>query len=157
MVSFVNSVPLPTPSPPILPQPVTRLPLPPTHSPPVDQPTIWTLYNPNHLQSLTQAPYTTTPEIHQAHTRNTKPSSPHTASPIHPPHFLSPLLVPPYLTPQISIANLTNVSPPTFTAYKYYHEGVFYIIHKLLVKYWNCELVIAKIHIQTRERNSTPT
>jgi hypothetical protein len=39
--------------PPILPQPVTRLPLPPTHSSPADQPTIPTLHNPQTQQSLT--------------------------------------------------------------------------------------------------------
>jgi hypothetical protein len=40
---------LPSPSPPILPQPVTRPPLSPTHSPPADQPIIPTLHNPKPL------------------------------------------------------------------------------------------------------------
>jgi hypothetical protein len=52
-----------SPSNPILNQHDTRLPLPPTHSPPTDQPTMTTSYNPKPLQSLTQAPSTTT-EIH---------------------------------------------------------------------------------------------
>jgi hypothetical protein len=52
--------PLLLPSPPILPQTVTRLPLPHIYSPPADKPTIPTLHNPNPLQSLTEAPYTTT-------------------------------------------------------------------------------------------------
>jgi hypothetical protein len=43
--------------------------------------------------------------------------------------------MPPYPIPQISIASLTNVKPPTPTAYRYYHQGVFYIIYKLLVEY----------------------
>jgi hypothetical protein len=47
-----------------LPQPINRLPLPPTLSPPADQPTIPTLHNPNPMQTLTQAAYTTTTEIH---------------------------------------------------------------------------------------------
>jgi hypothetical protein len=38
--------------------------LPPTYSPPADKTTIPTLHKPNPLQSLIQAPYTTTTEIH---------------------------------------------------------------------------------------------
>jgi hypothetical protein len=60
---LIHSLPLLSPLPPILPQCVTRLPLPPTRSPPADQPTIPTFNNPNPLQTLTQAPYTTTIQI----------------------------------------------------------------------------------------------
>jgi hypothetical protein len=70
------------------------------------------LHNPSPVQSLTQAPYTITTEIHPNNTRATKPSSPHTPSPTHLPHFLPPPLVLPYLSPQISIASLTIVYLP---------------------------------------------
>jgi hypothetical protein len=56
--------PQPSPSLPILSQPVTRLPLPPTHSSLAYQTTIPTLQNPKPLKSLTQAPSTTTTEIY---------------------------------------------------------------------------------------------
>jgi hypothetical protein len=60
-----SSMPLPSPPLSILPQPVTTLPVPPTYSPPADQPIVPTLHTtPNLLQSLTQAPYTTTTEIY---------------------------------------------------------------------------------------------
>jgi hypothetical protein len=61
---LIHSLPLCSPSPLILPQPVTRLLLPPTHSPTADQPTVPNLHNPSHLQSLTQAPYTIITEIY---------------------------------------------------------------------------------------------
>jgi hypothetical protein len=51
-------------SPTILPQTVTRLCLPHTHSSPAAPPTLPNLHIPNLLQSLTQAPSTTTTEIH---------------------------------------------------------------------------------------------
>jgi hypothetical protein len=54
--------------------------------------------------------------------------------------------VPPYLTPQISIASITNVNPLTPTAYRYYHQSIFCITHKLLVRYHTCELVNTKLH-----------
>jgi hypothetical protein len=95
-----------SPSLPILPRPVTRLPLPLTHSSPADQPPIPTLHSPKPLQSLTQAPSTITTETHPNTHRTTKTSSPHTASPTHPLYFPPSLLVPPYATPQISITNL---------------------------------------------------
>jgi hypothetical protein len=85
------------PSPPftVLPQAVTTLSLPPTHSLPDDQPTV-PLYttptpcNPWHnYPTLQQQKYT------QTHIRATKPSSPHITSPTHPPHFPLPHLVPP--------------------------------------------------------------
>jgi hypothetical protein len=57
---LTHSLPLPSPSPSILSQPVTRLPLTPTHSSPTDQPTIPTLHKP---KPLTQASSNTT-EIH---------------------------------------------------------------------------------------------
>jgi hypothetical protein len=53
---LTHSFPLPPPSPPINPKPVTRLHLPSTHSPPANQPTVPTLHNHNPLQSLTQEP-----------------------------------------------------------------------------------------------------
>jgi hypothetical protein len=53
-----------SPSPLILPQPVTRAPHPCRHSPSADQPTIPTLHNPKPLQSLSQPPYTTTKQLH---------------------------------------------------------------------------------------------
>jgi hypothetical protein len=87
----IHSFPLSTPSPSILPQHVTTLPLLPTHSTPTDQPAIPTLHNPNSPHNkhptLQQQKYT------QIHTRPTKPSSFCTTSFIHPPHFLAPLLV----------------------------------------------------------------
>jgi hypothetical protein len=85
--------PLPSPSHSISPQPITRLPLPPTHSPPADQPTIPTLHNPNLLQSLTQAPYTTITKIHTNTCQGPKTQliQHFTQSP---PHFLPPILVP---------------------------------------------------------------
>jgi hypothetical protein len=92
---LIHSVPLSSPPPPILPQQVTTLLLPPTHSPPADQPTVPTLYNPNPLQSLIEAPYTTTAKIHPNTHKATKPSSPHIASSTHPPHFLPPVLLTP--------------------------------------------------------------
>jgi hypothetical protein len=116
-----------SPSPLILPQPVNRLPLPPTHSSTADQPTIPTLHNPKPLQSLTQAPSTITTEIHPNTHKDHKNSNSHTASLTHSPFFPPHPLVPPYLTPQISIA--------TPTAYRYYHQGVAYITFKLLVRY----------------------
>jgi hypothetical protein len=83
------------PSHPILSQPVTRLPLSPTHSPPSDQPPVPTLYNPNLLQSLTQAPYTTTTEIHpNTHKGHKTKQLPH-YSLTHPLHLPLPLSVPP--------------------------------------------------------------
>jgi hypothetical protein len=60
---LTQSLPEPSPYSLILPQPVARLPLPPTHSSPTDQLTIPTLHNPKSLKSLTKAPCTTT-EIH---------------------------------------------------------------------------------------------
>jgi hypothetical protein len=68
--------------------------LPPTHSPPADQPTVPTYItlapcDPSHKPTTLQQKYT------QTHTRATKSSSPHIASPTHPPHFPPPILVPP--------------------------------------------------------------
>jgi hypothetical protein len=65
----IHSQPLPSTSPSILPQPVTRLPLPPTYSSPADQPIIPTWHNLNSLYSLTQATYTTEihPNTHNCH------------------------------------------------------------------------------------------
>jgi hypothetical protein len=127
--------PQPSPSPPILPQPVTRLHLPPSHSSPTEQPTIPTLHKPKPLQSQTQTPCSTTTEIYANTHKDQKNSGPHTAFPTHPPHFPAPPLVTPYPTPQISIASNINVNPLTPTAYRYYHQEIFYIIHKLLVGY----------------------
>jgi hypothetical protein len=74
-------------SPPILPQPVTRLPLPPTQSQPADQPTIPTLHNSSPPQSLTQAPYTTTTEIHSNTNKGYKTQQPFHCLPYSPtPH-----------------------------------------------------------------------
>jgi hypothetical protein len=68
---------------------------PPTHLPPAEQPTVPTLHNPNALQSLTQALYTTTTEIHP----NTHKGHKSQHSPLHLPHLTTPvlasLLVPP--------------------------------------------------------------
>jgi hypothetical protein len=100
-----------TPSPPILSQPVKRLPLPPTHLPPADQPMIPTLHNSNTLQSLTQASYTTITEIHPNTQEGHKTQQPLHCIPTYPPLFWPPLLVPPYVTPQISIANVKNINP----------------------------------------------
>jgi hypothetical protein len=132
---LTHSLPLPSPSLPILPEPVSRLSLSPIHSSPADQPTISTLQNLKPLQFLTQASSTTTeiyPNTHKDH----KTSSSHTASRTHPPYFPPPPLVfGEYLTPQISITSLTNINLPTPTAYGYYYQGVFYITYKLLVRY----------------------
>jgi hypothetical protein len=103
--------PQPLRSPPILPQPDTRLPLPPSHSSPTDQNTSPTLHNPKPRQPLAQTPSSTTTEIHPNTYKDHKNSSPHTAFPTHLPHFPSPPLVPHYLTPQISIATITNRNP----------------------------------------------
>jgi hypothetical protein len=89
-----HCLPLPSPSPSILPQTITIISLLPSHSSPADQSTVPTLHNAKPLQSLTQGPYTTTTEIYTKHTRATKHSSPLMASPTHPPYFLPPLLVP---------------------------------------------------------------
>jgi hypothetical protein len=126
--------PPPSPSPLIHPWTVTKLPLPHTHSQPADQPTIPTLHNPNPLQSLTQA-YSTEQKKTQTHRRTTKTSSPCTAFPTHPSHFPLLSLVLSYPIPHVSIDSLTNVNPPAPTAYRYYHQGVFYITYKLLVRY----------------------
>jgi hypothetical protein len=119
----------PSPSPPILPQPVSRIPLPPTHSPPADQPTTPILHNPNSLQYLIQAPYTTTTEIYpntyKCHkTQQPLYDFPHSPTPLPSSPFSATLTK---FTPQISIASLINVNPLTPTAYRYYHCGVFYI------------------------------
>jgi hypothetical protein len=68
--------------------------LPPTHSPPADQPTVPTYItlapcDPSHKPTTLQQKYT------QTHTRATKSSSPQITSPTHSSHFLPPLLVPP--------------------------------------------------------------
>jgi hypothetical protein len=103
---LTHSLPLPSPSSPFLPQPVTHH----THHPLTNlQYQLYTIpdsWNPWHKHPpLLQQKYT------QTHTRTTKTRSPHAASPTQQPHFPSPPLVPPYPTPQISIASLTNVNP----------------------------------------------
>jgi hypothetical protein len=85
---FSPTLLLPSPSPPILPQPVTTLPLPPIHSLPADPPTIPTLHSPNSLQSLTQAPYTTATEIHPSTHKSHKTQQPPHCFP----HSPTPLL-----------------------------------------------------------------
>jgi hypothetical protein len=109
---LTHCLPLPSPSPPICSQPATRLPLSPTHSSLADQCTIPTLHNPNLLQSLTQAPYTTTTEIHPNTHKGHKNQQPPHHFPTHLPHFPPPLLVPPYPTPQTSVSSLTNINHP---------------------------------------------
>jgi hypothetical protein len=125
---LIHSFPLPAPSPTIPPQPVTthhlltnllyKL-----HTTPIP----WNLWHKH--PTLQQQKYI------QTHTRATKPSRLHTASPTHPPNFPSSLLVPPYPIVQISIASLINDNPPNPTAHRYYHQGFFYIIYKQLVRY----------------------
>jgi hypothetical protein len=105
-----HSLPLSLPSPSILPQTVKRLPLPPIHSPPADQPTIPTLHNPNSCNPWHKHPIPQQQKYTQTYTRAIKTSSHYTTFPTHLPHFHPPLLVPPYPMPQTSIASLTNVN-----------------------------------------------
>jgi hypothetical protein len=87
----------------------------------------------------------------QTHTRATKPSSPHFSSSTHPSLFPLPLLMPLLPITQFSIYSLITVTAPSNTVYRYYHQGIFYMICKWLV--WHCtwEFVIAKLHLQAKE------
>jgi hypothetical protein len=90
-----TSLLLSLPTTPSLAQPATTLPLPPTHSPPVDYPTISTLHNPNTLQYVTQAPYTITTEIYQkTHKGHKSQQPPHCF-----PYSLTPLTTSPFCHP----------------------------------------------------------
>jgi hypothetical protein len=93
---LIHSLPLPSPPPYILHQPVTRLPsLLYTHH--LLTNLLCQLYttptpcNPWHKHPAVQQKYT------QTHPRATKPRSPYTTSSTHPPHFPPLLLVPPKL------------------------------------------------------------
>jgi hypothetical protein len=99
------------------------------------------LYNRNIPPKHTQGPQSQMPLYCFPHSPTPLPASPFSAT-------LS--------NSQISIASLANVNLPT-PACRYYHQGVLYIVYKLLIGYWPCELVIAKLYLQTRDRNSTPT
>jgi hypothetical protein len=53
---------------------------------------------------------------------------------------------------QISIFSLITPTLSTPTIYRYYNQGVFYIICKQLFCHWTCEFVIAKLHLQARTK-----
>jgi hypothetical protein len=97
--------------PPIFPQPVTSLPLPPTESSSTNQSTVPTVHPPNPLQSLTQAPSTTTVEIHPNTHKGLKTQQSITSSSIHP-LFQPILLVPPLPITQVFIFSQITSSPP---------------------------------------------
>jgi hypothetical protein len=130
---LIHFLHLPTPSPPILPQPPTRLPLPPMHYHLLTYYTNFTQPQPPAIPDTSTLHYNrNTPKDTQGPQTSADPTQ---LVPLTYP-LTSSLLVSPYPTPQISIASLTNVNPPpTPTAYRYYHQGVFYIIYKLLVGY----------------------
>jgi hypothetical protein len=65
--------------------------------------------------------------------------------------------MPPLPITKVSISGQTTITPPTPTVYRYYHQGVFYIIGKQLFWHQTCEFDIDNLHLQARNRMSTST
>jgi hypothetical protein len=59
--------------------------------------------------------------------------NPAAAIPLFPPSFVCPLLlVPPFPITQVSISRQTTITPRTPMVYRYYHQGILYIIDRQL-------------------------